>query len=177
MRWTGAWSFELRSLSLSCDQNPSRCSSSWRRTLPKHWQSSCRLPREWPSFKSSKEAKVVRTRYAGSVVLSRSRRGFRPPVIVGQARQMSRVCSLGTKIKVIVLDEGGPIVCDRIFHACAKRPSGPPLARAVRCYGRLRVVPAHDIKRSCQTATPNHPWHAANWASGSATKVLPINGA
>jgi hypothetical protein len=63
---------------------------------------------------------------------------------------MSRVCSLGAKIKVIVLDEGGATVCNRIFHACAKRPSGPPLARAVRCYGRLRVVPAHDIKRSCR---------------------------
>ena len=173
MRWTGAWSFELRSLSLSCDQNPSRCSSSWRRTLPKHWQSSCRLPREWPSFKSSKEAKVVRTRYAGSVVLSRSRRGFRPPVIVGQAQQMSRVCSLGAKIKVIVLDEGGPIVCNRIFHACAKRPSGPPLARAVRCYYRLRVVPAHDIKRSCRIRTKRNKSAAINGAERSSRALRP----
>jgi hypothetical protein len=43
---------------------------------------------------------------------------------------MRGVCTLGAKIKVIVLDEGRPILRKRIFHARAKRPSCPQLARA-----------------------------------------------
>jgi hypothetical protein len=73
--------------------------------------------------------------------------------VVGQAQQMRGVCSLGAKINVIVLDEGGPILHKRIFHACAKRPSCPPLGRAVGRYARLGVIPTHDIKWSCRVQT------------------------
>src|ERR1700688_5109334 len=67
---------------------------------------------------------------------------------------MRGVCTRGAKIKVIVLDEGGPILRKRIFHACAERPSSPELARAGGRYARLRVIPTtHDIKWGCRIQT------------------------
>ena len=99
-------------------------------------------------------------------------RGFRPPVIVGQALQMCRVCSLGTKIKVIVLDEGGPIVCTA-YSTPAPNVHPVRRARAVRCYGCLRVVPAHHIKRSCRIRTKRNKSAAINGAERSSRALRP----
>lgn len=44
------------------------------------------------------------------------------------------------------VDEGGPMLRKRIFHACAKRPPCLELARAGGRYARLRANPTHDIK-------------------------------
>ena len=75
---------------------------------------------------------------------------------------MSRVCSLGAKIKVIVLDEAGPIVCNRIFHACAKRPS--------------HWLELSAVMVACALFPPITLKGAVGFVL-SATKAPPINGA
>src|SRR5437764_436506 len=63
---------------------------------------------------------------------------------------MRRVCISGAKIEKVVLDEGGPLRCECVFHACAKNPTCPRAARVDSRYAREGIIPAaHDVKRNC----------------------------
>ena len=74
--------------------------------------------------------------------------------VAGQAQEMRGVCTRGAQIKVIVLNEGEPILRKSIFYPGAERPSNPKLARARGGYARLRVIPTtHDIKWGCRIQT------------------------